>query len=88
MLVAVPRRLVHQRVIHRHGQLFVNRAQLATLDAVEQRRVLIKFEQIDRQMIRRERKRLLQVALPSLHPLLGQTRDQVETDVGKAGLTR
>ena len=54
---------------------------------MQQRRVFVQFQQVNRQVIRFQREGFGQIALPRRHFLFGQSGNQVKAEVGEPGDT-
>ena len=83
MLVAGLDGPVQHHFIHLGGEVFVRHGLQAGLDVICERRSLVDFQQVERQMFGPQRERFIEVSSPAGHRLPRQAGNQIETDVSE-----
>ena len=75
-------------LVHVGLEVEVGLGRAAVVDVVRELRAVFERQGVERQVVRREGERLLDVRLPALDRLVGEPVDEVEVDVLEAGLAR
>src|SRR6185369_17995394 len=83
MLVTRVSRLLEHPLVHHAGKIVVRLGLNAASNMFRERRTRMDLEQIKRQMLRTKLECLLDISLPAVECLTGQTCDQIEAYIRK-----
>src|ERR671938_446663 len=88
VLVALKLRASEHQAIHLCGEVVVRARLRSTTDLVCERRAVVNFQKIKREVFGSKSERFIQIARPALESLRRKSGDEIEADVCESGLTQ